>query len=111
MSEHSNETPKSLAIAERGIANSQQAIGFLSALIADGSAGRVTPGAMHAVCNAMGKMLHVVELEMRHGTAVGSGPTKVLDFIPAKAVAEGPSIRDMAIGKLTAVERRSLGLE
>lgn len=105
-----NATPKCVAIAERGITNSQQAIEYLSALIADGSAGRVTTGLMHGTCNAMGKMLRVVEMEARFGTAIGSGQEKVLDFVATKKGVTDNDPRALALAKLTEDEVRLLGL-
>lgn len=110
MSEAGPTVPKCVSIAEAGITNSQQAIRYLSALIADGSAGRVTPGSMHANCNAVGKMLRVVEMEARFGTALGSGPEKVLEFLAPNGKPPQLELAQRALAKLSLEERRVLGL-
>lgn len=40
----------------------------MSALMSDVIMGRVTPSMTNAACNASGKMLRMVELEMKYGT-------------------------------------------
>ena len=49
----------------------------MSALMSDLIEGRVAPNIGNAACNAAGKMLRVVELQMRYGTQTDDG-TKVL---------------------------------
>lgn len=108
--------PKCVAIAEAGVRNSQQMMRYLSALIADGSAGRVTTGMMHGACNAVGKLLRVAEMEARYGTA-GANQERVLEFIGEDdagtrhyAPAGHPTARESALSKLTPEERAALGL-
>jgi len=45
----------------------------MSALMADLIEGRVPPSIGNAACNAAGKLLKVVELQMRYGTATAGG--------------------------------------
>lgn len=59
--------PRCAAIAESGINTTQQAVAFMSALVADISTGRVTPNVANSTCNAMGKMIRIVELEAKFG--------------------------------------------
>lgn len=101
---------KCAAIAEAGITNSQQTIAYLSALIADGSAGRVTPGNMHAVCNAVGKMLRVVEMEARFGTTNPGGDQRCLQFVQGGPNQPSVDPRMSALQKLTREERVALGI-
>lgn len=107
-------TPRCVEIAEKGITNSQQTIRYLSALVADASAGRVTTGLVHGACNAVGKILRVVELESRYGTAKGSGQEKVLQFItseqPDGTIVAEPDQRASGLAKLSSDEKRALGL-
>jgi hypothetical protein len=107
------QSPKCAAIAEAGITNSQQTIAYLSALIADASAGRVTTGLVHGTCNAIGKMLRVVEMEVRYGT-VGGGANgeKCLSFVQGGHAEPKPApvSREQALAKLSPEERAALGL-
>lgn len=75
--------PRSLAIAETGIGNSHQFAAFMSALMADLVSGRVAPQIGNAAANAGGKMLKVVEMQMKYGTASPDGTAgKVLQLVP-----------------------------
>jgi hypothetical protein len=49
----------------------------MSALMGDLIAGRVTPNVGNATCNAGGKLLKVVEMQYKYGTA-GPGQKKTL---------------------------------
>ena len=103
--------PKCMAIAEAGIRNSQDTIRYLSALVADGSAGRVTTGLMHGTCNAIGKLLRVAEMEARFGTSIGSGPEKVMNFIRVEGQDAGVAkVRESALAKLSREEAAALGI-
>ena len=42
---------------------------MMSCLMSDLIEGRITPGVGNAVCNAGGKLLKVVEMQMRYGQA------------------------------------------
>lgn len=53
----------------------------MSALMSDIIDGRVTPQVGNAVVNAGGKLLKVVEMQIRHGTTVGND--KVLHLTQA----------------------------
>lgn len=87
---------------------------FLSALIADNTAGRMTTGGVHANCNAVGKMLRIAELEARYGVT-DEANKRVLNFIveaapPTNVVAHSApfSARERALAKLTPEERAAL---
>ena len=71
------ERPTSSQVATRGISTGEDFCSFMSALMSDLIEGRVAPNIGNAACNAAGKMLRVVELQMRYGTQTDDG-TKVL---------------------------------
>src|SRR5882672_5565040 len=62
------QTPKSLAIAEAGIKTSGDFRNFMSSVMSDVIAGRVTASITNAACNAGGKLLKMVDLEYKYGT-------------------------------------------
>jgi hypothetical protein len=61
-------TPRSLAIAERGIRTGNDFANLMSAMMSDLIEGRVTPSIGNATCNAGGKLLKVVEMQCKYGT-------------------------------------------
>ena len=63
------EAPRSAAIANRGIRTGQDFANLMSGLMSDLIAGRVTPSVGNATCNAGGKLLKVVEMQYKYGTA------------------------------------------
>ena len=69
--------PKSLSIAEKGVSTSKDFRNLMSAIMSDVIAGRITPHMTNAACNAGGKMLKMVDLEMRYGTSPDR-PRKVI---------------------------------
>lgn len=102
---------KCAVIAEAGIRNSQQTIAYLSALIADASSGRVTTGLVHGTCNAIGKMLRVVEMEVRYGTTNGgANGEKCLNFVQGGQPPAQDTARIQALSKLSSEDRVALGL-
>lgn len=72
-------TPRSLAIANRGVKTGSDFAGLMSALMSDLIEGRVTPSIGNATCNAGGKLLKVVEMQAKYGTS-GPGQRKVLEL-------------------------------
>lgn len=69
----SKKIPKSLAIAEAGVNSGRSFAAMMSALMSDILSGRVTPATGNATCNAGGKLLKVVEMQYKYGTAAGNG--------------------------------------
>lgn len=61
-------SPRSLAVSEGGIRSGGQFADFMSCLISDIVARRVTPEVGNAACNAGGKLLKVVEMQYKYGT-------------------------------------------
>lgn len=76
--------PKGLAISERGIRTGAQFAAFMSAIMADVYAGRVSPGIATAAVNAGGKLLKVVDMQMRYGVK-GEGQGKSLLLLNEEA--------------------------
>src|SRR3954465_5282147 len=79
----STDQPRSLAITEQGIRTGNDFARCMSALMSDIIASRVTPQVGNAVCNAGGKLLKVVELQMRYGSAKEPNGERVLHLTPA----------------------------
>jgi hypothetical protein len=71
-------TPRSLAIAERGIRTGHDFANLMSAVMSDLIAGRMTPSVGNAACNAGGKLLKVVE--MSHKLGSGSGGARTINL-------------------------------
>ena len=65
-------------IAVKGIKTSLDFSAFMSALMSDVISGAVSPGVGNAACNAGGKLLKVVELQMRYGKSIMPNGSKVL---------------------------------
>lgn len=61
------ETPKSIAIAARGIRDDQDAAEYLSALIGDVMTQAVPVRTANTGVNAMGKLLKLVEMRQKYG--------------------------------------------
>ena len=70
--------PRCVKLLEEADNSVKFARGFL-ALMADLAASRITPQAGNAICNAGGKVLKVVEMQMKYGTN-GPGQKKVLEL-------------------------------
>ena len=70
--------PRSLAVAEKGIKTSHDFADLMSSLMSDLIEGRVAPNVGNATCNAGGKLLKVVELQYKYGTAGKDGSPKTL---------------------------------
>jgi hypothetical protein len=66
-------TPTSIAIAKRGISTSLDVKQLTSALACDVVNGLVPAASANASCNAIGKLLKVVELEYKYGRQSESG--------------------------------------
>jgi hypothetical protein len=70
--------PRSLGIAQRGIHSSHDFANFMSSLMSDLIEGNVAPQIGNAACNAGGKLLKVVEMQYKYGTAGKDGSPKTL---------------------------------
>jgi hypothetical protein len=71
-------TPRSLAVAKRGVKTSHDFSNFMSALMSDLIEGNIAPQVGNAACNAGGKMLKVVEMQYKYGTVGKDGTPKTL---------------------------------
>jgi len=60
---------RSLAIAEQGVKTGEDFASLMSALMSDVIEGRMAPNVANAACNAGGKLLRVIELEYKYGSA------------------------------------------
>lgn len=74
MAETKNEEVKSLTYSQKGIKTSQDFANMMSALMSDIITGKISPQVGNAVCNAGGKLLKIVEMQYRYGTADGQQP-------------------------------------
>jgi hypothetical protein len=54
---------------------------MMSALMTDLAEGTVTPNVANAICNAGGKLLKVVDMQQKYGTAI-PGARKLLSLAP-----------------------------
>lgn len=75
-------TPKSIALAERGIHTGSEFASVMSALLTDTIAGRIDPQVANSVCNISGKLLKVVELQYKYGKAVDGQTERILALTP-----------------------------
>jgi hypothetical protein len=80
ISGNQQKAPASLAIAKDGIQTGRDFARFMSALMSDLIEGKITPGVGNAAVNAGGKLLKVVELQMKYGHSGSGSGEKVLDL-------------------------------
>jgi len=76
------DTPRSVALAERGIHTGADFASVMSALLSDTIAGRVDPQISNAACNISGKLLKVVELQFKYGKPVEGVSERMLQLTP-----------------------------
>ena len=69
---------RSVKVARGGITNSREFTDLFSGLIADLAEQLVTASIANAMCNAGGKILKMVELEIRHGQQVPGATRRLL---------------------------------
>ena len=70
-------SPRSAAVAAKGIRTGHDFANLMSALMSDLIEVRVAPNIGNATCNAGGKLLKVVEMQIKYGVA-GEGQQKIL---------------------------------
>lgn len=75
------ERPRCLEIASAGIRTGSDFADMMSGLMSDLVEGKVTPQVGNAVCNAGGKLLKVVEMQHKYGTAKPDGQKKTLELL------------------------------
>jgi hypothetical protein len=68
-----NRQPRSVAIAAKGIRTSGDFANLMSSLMTDVLTGEITPQVTNAAVNAGGKLLKMVEMEMKYGTTTQQG--------------------------------------
>lgn len=69
---------RAIKVARDGIDNSRQFTNLFSGLIADLAEQKVTASIANAMCNAGGKILKMVELEIRYGQQVPGQQRRLL---------------------------------
>lgn len=83
--------PRSLDIAKAGVKTGADFAALMSALMSDVIENSISPGVANAAVNAGGKLLKVVELQLKYGTpATGNGGKKVLDLCDQPATLPMP---------------------
>jgi len=87
-SQLTNEQPRSLSFAEKGIRTGGDFAGMMSALMSDTISGRISPQVTNATVNAGGKLLKVVELQLKYGTPNAEGKRSELMLTPTPPVIE-----------------------
>lgn len=75
-------TPKSIALAEKGVHTGSDFASVMSALLTDTIAGRIDPQVSNAACNISGKLLKVVELQYKYGKTVEGQTDRLLALTP-----------------------------
>jgi hypothetical protein len=60
--------PRSVGLASEGVHTGTQFAKLMSALMSDIIEEKVTPAVANAACNAGGKLLKVVEMQLKYGT-------------------------------------------
>jgi hypothetical protein len=73
--------PRSLGIAKEGIRTGGDFAQMMSALMSDVIEGNVTPQVANATVNAGGKLLKVVELQLKYGSQPENGQARVLKLV------------------------------
>lgn len=57
-----------LQVTQGSISTGKDFARFMSALMVDAVAGRISAGTCNAACNAGGKLLKIVEMQLKYGT-------------------------------------------
>lgn len=71
--------PRSVSLlATEGLADSRRCANVLGAIALDVGLQRITPQTGNTMCNAIGKLLKLKEMEIKHGTAEADGGVKRL---------------------------------
>lgn len=83
-SKESTQEPRSLAISERGIRTGGDFASLMSALMSDIIGGRVTPQVGNAACNAGGKLLKIVEMQMQYGKQITPNGPRELSLVQSE---------------------------
>lgn len=63
------DAPRSSRVAADGVTTGEEFAKFMSALMADVIDGRINAGTANAACNAGGKLLKIVEMQYKYGSA------------------------------------------
>lgn len=82
-------TPRSLALAAKGIHTGSDFAAMMSAVMSDMIEGRLDPRVGNGVCNAGSKLLKVVEMQYRYGSKIEGTTERVLNLVP---IGSGPAL-------------------
>jgi hypothetical protein len=77
--------PRSLEIAKKGIRTGGDFALMMSSLMSDLIEGNVTPQVGNATVNAGGKLLKVVELQLKYGRSNADGTKQRMDLLEVSA--------------------------
>ena len=80
--------PRSLEFAKKGIRSGGDFAGMMSALMSDLIEGTITPQVGNATVNAGGKLLKVVELQLKYGKNGPDGVRRPLDLLEIEVCGE-----------------------
>lgn len=69
---NTSKTSRSIEISRNGIRTASDFASVMAALMSDVLEERVTPRVANAVCNAGGKLLKVVDMQLRYGKPISS---------------------------------------
>ena len=83
--------PRSLKVAQEGIRTGGQFAQMMSCLMSDVIEGAITPQVANATVNAGGKLLKVVELQLKYGKPNPDGSNRRMDLIE---IGEGEQISE-----------------
>jgi hypothetical protein len=69
---------ESFRLARKGVRTSREFAAVASALMCDAIINKVPPQRVTAACNAAGKLLKVVEMELKHGKRIANGTAPLM---------------------------------
>jgi hypothetical protein len=73
-----DESSTSFRLAQKGVRTSREFAAVASALMCDAITNMVPPQRVNAACNAAGKLLKVVEMELKYGKKVANGTAPLM---------------------------------
>ena len=73
--------PRCLKVASKGIRTGADFAAMMSMLMSDVVEGSISPGIANATCNAGGKLLKVVEMQIKYGVTTANGAEKKLTLL------------------------------
>lgn len=95
--------PRSLPIATAGIRTGQDFARMMSALMSDVIEGSINPSVCNSAANAGGKLLRIVELQLKYGSPAAGGVRELI-LCPPEAADPASSLREQAKAELEQIE-------